>query len=203
MLLDAVIVVLLLATIVMAARLSFFLKRLRDDKDEMRKLMKELSTHIGQADETVKTIVNASDRSIVDLENQMSSAKMLSGELELIIQSGNSLANRIEDLAIRTQSIRQGRPGDIDDLKSKLVRDIGEDYEDRLNNLVKNVENADVNRPQREVSPFSIRDPEMERGEAPETGFTADDDVLSDAERDLHEAIARRQNKNAKQGRAS
>ena len=119
----------------------------------------------------------------------MNKANAMFDELDIVVQSGDSLANRLEELAIRNRRIMDGGDGDMADL-AKMTK--SDEYDERLEKIVKTVQSQnDDNQPPQ--SPFSIRDPEMEKGEFNERGFTLDDnEVLSDAERDLYDALQKK-----------
>jgi len=184
--LDGVIVVLLIATIIYAARLSLYLKKFKDSRSELESVIKDLSVHIDKADKAVSILNRAVEETHTELETKMQTATSMFDDLDMVVKTGDSLANRLEELAVRNRRITQGGDSDLEDLVKKTK---ATDYDERLETVIKKTK----------ASPFSIRDPELEKGEMSDNGgFTLDDnEVLSEAERDLYEAL---QNKDKKRG---
>ena len=187
LLLDGVIVVLLIATIIYAGRLSLYLKKFKESRADLEGIITDLSKHIDKADKAVATLNDAIEKNSGELQVKMNKANAMFDELDIVVQSGDNLADRLEELAVRNRRIMDGGEGDIADL-AKATK--GDDYNERLKNVVKKVEDE-------KSSPFMIRDTELENGGIGDDGFTLDDnEVLSDAERDLYDALER--NKKAK-----
>jgi len=198
---DAAILILLVATIVYAARLSMYLKNFRDNKAELQSVINTLSTQITKADEAIKNLdMTAADTSD-DLKFRMDKATSMMDELELIVESGNSMANRLESLAVKNRKILEGDTGDLDELRrvtSQMDKD--NEYQTRLENVVRDSKGADKKKDE-PVSIFNIRDVDLERGDDEDVdGFTLsdDNDVLSDAERDLYNALKTKNKKTGK-----
>jgi len=188
--LDGVIVVLLIATIIYAARLSLYLKKFKESRADLEGIIADLSKHIDKADTAVATLNDAIEKNSGELQVKMNKANAMFDELDIVVQSGDSLADRLEELAVRNRRIMDGGEGDVADLAKATKAD---DYNERLKDVVKKVEDT-------KSSPFMIRDTELEKGGISDDGFTLDDnEVLSEAERDLYEALER--NKKAKGGK--
>jgi exonuclease VII small subunit len=187
--LDGLIVVLLIATIVYVARLSVYLKRFKDSRAELEGIVKELSDHITKADKSIKILNETVEISSDDIQRRMDKATAMLDELDMVVQTGDALANRLEDLAIRNRRIMNGGDGDAEDLE-KVTKKTITDYDERLEKIVKKVKGSDDEN-HSVPSLFSIRDREIENGQSvANDGFTLDDDeVLSDAERDLYNAM--------------
>jgi len=199
MMLDIMILVLLLATIIYAVRLTAYLKKFKDSRSDLEGVIKDLSVHVNKAEKAMADLNDAVDISSHDLKDRMNSANKMFDELEMVIQTGDALANRLESLAVRNRKIIEGGEGDVADLMRHNLQKLPS-YETRLENIVKTVDA--VEEPEGAARPvFSIRDPEIERGEPSlDAGFTMeDDDILSDAERDLYEAL--KNNKKTSKGR--
>lgn len=188
--LDGTIVILLVATIIYVARLSVYLKRFKDSRADLEGIVKELSTHITKADKAINTLNDAVEISSDDMQSRIDKAKSMADELDMIVQTGDALANRLEELAIRNRRIMDGGDGDAEDLAKMTKKTIAE-YDERLEKIVKNVKRDDGFEDNPVSSMFSIRDRELEDGNVDNNqGFTLDDDeVLSDAERDLYNAL--------------
>lgn len=199
MMLDIVILVLLLATIIYAVRLTAYLKKFKDSRSDLEGVIKDLSVHVNKAEKAMADLNDAVDISSHDLKDRMNRANKMFDELEMVIQTGDALANRLESLAVRNRKIIEGGEGDVADLMRHNLQKLPS-YETRLENIVKTVDAGEE--PESAARPvFSIRDPEIERGEPSlDAGFTMDDDdILSDAERDLYEAL--KNNKKTGKGR--
>ena len=198
LILDGLIVVLLVATIIYVARLSMYLKRFKESRSELEGVVKELSSHITKADNAIKILNETVEASTDDMQSRMDTAKLMADELDMIVQTGDAMANRLEELAVRNRRIMDGGDGDVDDLAKVAKKTIAE-YDERLEKIVKKVESKD-DAYEPVPSIFSIRDREMEDGEdADFQGFTLEDDeVLSDAERDLYNAMKSRKSPGAR-----
>lgn len=186
---DILILVFLAVTIVYAARLSLYLKRFRDNKSELENIIKTLSDHIERADQAIKGLnVSVKDTSD-ELRIRMNNAAEMSDELQLMIESGDSMANRLEALAVKNRKILEGDPSDLEEL-SKMAS-AGDSYDQRVQDIVRDARagSATTKEEDKPKSVFSIRDMDVERGEDLSEGFSMDDDVLSDAEKDLYETL--------------
>lgn len=187
--LDGIIVILLIATIIYAARLSLYLKKFKESREDLEGIIKNLSTHIDKAEGAVQTLNESVEDASEDLQRRMNKANAMFDELDIVVQSGDSLANRLEELAVRNRKILDGGEGDIDDLVKVTG---GSEYEERLENIVKKVEEQRSDK-QVSPSPFMIRDTELEKDGIVDEGFTLEDnEVLSDAERDLYDTIQKK-----------
>lgn len=200
---DAALLVLLGATIVYAARLSLYLKNFKDNKAELQVVIKTLSDQISRADEAIKNLDMAVQDTSEDLKYRTDKAASMMDELELIVQSGDSMASRLEALAVKNRKILEGDASDLDELRemtSKINRD--DEYQTRLENVIRDAKAQDkpVDHAEETVSIFNIRDMDLERGDEGDNGFTLqdDDDVLSEAERDLYNTL---KSKNTKTGK--
>jgi len=190
LILDAVILVLLGLTIVYAARLSLQLKRLRDSKSELDKIVRDLIKNIDRADRAINGLKEAARDSGMELQEAIHKATGITDELEVIVDSGDRLANRLEGLveqgrpltsgtAPRPQTPPQPQPKQAEAAKTAPAQDTN--YAQHLRKLDAAEEKA------ARVS-FAIRDPDAERGIDPT--IPADDETLySEAERDLFRAM--------------
>ncbi len=176
---DVIIAVLLVATIFYVLRLSVYLKAFKDNREQLQSVISVLSTQIERAEKSVEGLHSAADEAGHDLQARLNKANAMFDELDIVVQTGDALANRLEDLAVKNRKIIDGGESDLEDLAKARGQ---KDYDERIENLVGTVENA---------SKFAIRDPEVERGESSKSeGFTLDDnEVLSEAERDLYNAL--------------
>lgn len=187
LILDSLILVLLAATIVYAARLSLYLKRFRDSKAELEAIITDLSRQVEKADKAISEMHQAAEESGRGLQDGMNRANAISDELQLIVEAGDSLAARLERLAVKSKG-----PG-----KKKA----DDDYDKRLETILRDVGDAGpaVKDGSAAASAiFAIRDPDIERGEDPAGGIRLSDEdseLLSDAERDLYHAMQSRKSR--------
>lgn len=198
---DGLILLFLAVTIVYAARLSIHLKRFRDNKAELEKVIIDLSTHIEKADKAIKGLNLTVKESSKELKSHTDNATAMADELQIIIESGDSMANRLEALAVKNRKILEGDTGDLEELR-KLTQEHAKDpYDDRVENVVRHADKGRRTQDEPVKSVFDIRDMDVERGDQTDSGFTFDgddDDILSEAERDLYAALQGRTKRKGK-----
>lgn len=102
LILDAVVIILLVATIVFAARLSLRLQAFRSNKAEIETLIKNLSEQIAQAERAVGGMREAAREGGRDLQERINEARALAEELQFMNETGNNLAGRLEKAATAT-----------------------------------------------------------------------------------------------------
>lgn len=106
--LDIVIVILLGFTIFYALKLSRSLNAFRAHRKEFDKLLDELTRSLGgaqQAMHSLKTTGTDAGRNLLDIVNK---SRSLADELQILNQSGEKLAARLETLAEKNRRIAQG-----------------------------------------------------------------------------------------------
>lgn len=187
LILDVVILVLLGLTIVYAARLSLQLRRLRDSKSDLDRVVRDLVKNLDRADRAIAGLRETAQDSGQDLQNAIDKATALSDELQLMTDSGDRLAGRLERLVDGAKPMISG----ISDAPKQQTRNTAssQDYAQHLRKLDAAEEKAS------KLS-FNIRDPEVERGIDPLDGnkMAFEDDgsgqgLYSEAERDLFRAM--------------
>jgi hypothetical protein len=99
LILDGTILVLLAATVVLAARLSLQLKDFRESRKSMEGLVKDLATHVDKAQRAIEGLKEGVKDAGRELQNRISAAQALADELQIMTESGNKLAGRLEQLA--------------------------------------------------------------------------------------------------------
>ncbi len=99
LIIDVVILLFLAATIFYAMRLSSQLKILKDSKAELENLVSNLAINITRAQEAIREMHDVADDSGAQLHGLLKKAQGISEELEIITEAGDSLANRLENLA--------------------------------------------------------------------------------------------------------
>lgn len=177
--LDGVILVLLGAVIFFAARLSLSLRAFRENRAEMRTLVESLSRAILQADGAIKGLREAARDSGRDLQGAIAEARSIQDELRIMIESGDSLARRIES------AVDRNRPAPYRDSAPEPSR---------ARALPANPAPTSPE----SGGGFLIRDRDYDRGETPSGPDMAQETLLPDeerfasrAERELYEALRR------------
>lgn len=133
---DGLVLVLLGATIVYAARLSKHLKNFREGRKELEKLIGDLSGQIVKAEHAIEELKNSARGVSRELQQQLDEAKNVGADLEIMTRGANNMADRLDKAADRHRAAETAPP-----LPSH------------------------VRRPTREEFPgFAIRDPEGEEG---------------------------------------
>lgn len=193
--LDCLIIVLLGATIFYAFKLSRHLKNFRESRSSFDQVILDLDQRIVKAERAIVGLRMAAEESGADLQDQITKASSLADELLLMTESADRVAGRLEELVSKKHwesddaDIEEAQIIDLDN-KSKKKQKKSDSYADGLKNV--NEENL-------QFSPFSIRDPEAERGLDPikEAG-KADkemDKLHSEAEKDLFKALKQSKSK--------
>ncbi len=113
--LDIVIILLIVVMIGYSVVLNIKLKVFRNAQNEMAALVERLDRSIARAQATVETLKNTAVKEEGRLEALISKSRMLADELEIITQSGSSLADRIERGLVPTQDIQPADMGEADE----------------------------------------------------------------------------------------
>jgi len=185
---DIVIMLLLAATIFYAIKLSKHLDTFRSNRADMEHLIRELSSQITRAQEGISVLDELSSSRGDELRTSINRAHAISDELQLITETGNSLATRLENLAARSRAATE------DEVKSHTQKMIHPKYEDTL----KRSEMDDVIKsetaPAKKTPFFAIRDPDYdeESNVPPLFDENNNGEFLSQAERELAQALERR-----------
>ena len=178
MIMDVMVMALLGATIFYAMRLSRQLKLFRESRQGIEALMKDLSGQIDRAEAAVEGLRAGAEKTGRNLQDKMNEARALRDELDVMTESGDSLAKRLEKVSERSSSASQSSA----------------------------VPKRETRKAAPKPSPFSfaIRDPEFEAGDGSdgvdESGLLADDYEeeqqetagLSRAEQELYAALKKR-----------
>lgn len=191
---DILITCLLAATIFFAVKLSRHLDSFRSNRADMENLIRELSNQITRAQEGISVLDELSANRGDELRSTISKAQGLSDELQLMTESANSLAERLETMAVRNREIisemdqkalgmvypggKSSAPASVPPLTATRTPK----YEETLTKAKADKSND---------APFSIRDYDYE-----DDDLQSDDNFSSQAERDLAEALQRRAPKN-------
>lgn len=211
---DAIIMVLLAATIVFAAKLSLSLKRFKDNRDILDKMIRDLNTNVNDAERVIGQLQNNARETGTDLQRMIDQASALSDELSLMTEAGDNLAGRLEKLAERNGHLAQqaAHQYDVPDEAPLAAPRRAAPPAGAYTDYLKQMEPAEPARPETPRKPkstadkgaakasgegkgglFSIRDPDIERGLDPvdgiDEGLDLAEDLHSEAERDLYEAL--------------
>ncbi len=167
--LDIVVLVFLGMTIYYAMRLSKSLNNFRVQRDEMKNIVVALSKNIDQANSAIVGLKAAGNSSGEKLQERINESVALADELQLMNETGNNLARRLENLAEGSSSRYTGHAPD--DLKRVATPDNSDDVSD---------------------SPFLIQDRDFEQPfEEEETSAWGDEDIDSDVPADLQSRAER------------
>lgn len=182
LLLDITITFLLVGTIYYVWQLSTQLQRFRDNRAEMDRFIRDLSQSIDRANIAVAGMRAAADTSGETLQKQMRAATELSDELQLMIESANNMATRLERAADTIQPVPASDHAAIPPT-SPVPFGSG---------LQKSMPPTE---PIPSFPTFSIRDPEFDptrpKDTAPDNSFS-NDEFESESERALFRALQNR-----------
>lgn len=171
---DIVILAFLAATVFLAFRLSLSLRTFKESRFEMEGLVNRLSANIDKAEKVIHGMQGTARKSGLELDEVISDAKRLRDELKIMNESGNNLATRLENIALRNRElvdqIESAPQGRVEPIRYniELPRALQDEFEDDLD------------------EEFAIRDRDLGTDE----NFGDDDSGLqSQAERELFEAL--------------
>lgn len=197
---DILITVLLGATIYFAVKLSRHLDTFRSNRSDMETLIRELSSQITRAQEGISVLDELSTTRGDELRGLLGKAQGYIDELHVMTESGNSLAERLETMAVRNREL-------IEEMDEKAL---GLVYPGTKTSSAAPVPPLTATRPPKYEETltrakaekagaepmFMIRDPDFDAEDAARDEIDdiddRDDDFTSQAERDLAEALKRR-----------
>ncbi len=168
--LDLAVLIGLGFTIFYCLKLSRSMNNFRQHRQDMNKLIDRLSKNIDEALRAIDGLKLAGDRSGRDLQKIINESRAMADELQMINESGNNLASRLEKLADRNR--------------------LGTENFENIENLpVADNEPTPVWQGSKEKPAFFIHDrehsdaaPEQDEGDIPES-------LQSQAEKELLEAL--------------
>jgi hypothetical protein len=96
MILEALVAVLLVVTVVYCAMLDKRLKALRTGQDGLKAIIEGLDSATRRAQTSVSELKAAADAAGHNLSGQVGKARALTDELQIMIEAGNALADRLE-----------------------------------------------------------------------------------------------------------
>jgi len=174
LILDGAVIALLIAVIFYAGRLSLHLRDFRTSRRDMDGLIRDLSVSVERAEQAMVGLRETARESGRDLQGMINEAAALSEELQLMGETGNSLARRLEVAAEKNGRAATSAPPSA---PAPAVRRDGS---------------------------FAIRDPEFGIDAGDDDGFNSmafDDEpsgLQSRAERELFDALQGAQRKKAR-----
>ncbi|MBU6234467.1 MAG: hypothetical protein KGQ41_01365 [Alphaproteobacteria bacterium] len=194
LILDVVILVLLGLTIVYAARLSLQLRRLRDSKSELDKVVKDLIRNLDRADRSIAGLKESAREAGGDLQSAIDRAISISDELEVINDSGNRLAARLEGLMDTARPMVSGGGSRPAAAPMQAAAPAQPQTQADGGSYAKHLRKLDPADEKIARNTFAIRDTDVERGIDPlDNKDMADDEaaqgLYSEAERDLFRAM--------------
>lgn len=190
---DILITCLLAATIFFAVKLSRHLDSFRSNRANMENLIRELSNQITRAQEGISVLDELSSNRGDELRCSITKAQALSDELQLMTESANSLAEKLENMAIRNRTL-------IDEMDDKALGLVYPGAKTSAPSPVPPLTAVKTPRYEETLTKakaekvaevfFAIRDPDFEADDDESDNF--DGEFSSQAERDLAEALKRR-----------
>ncbi len=189
LIMDVLVIGLLGVTLFFAVRLSAQLKIFRQTRSDLRQLITDLSGQITQAEMAITGLREAARQSGRDLQELISQGSALKDEMEMIHDSSDRLATRLENSPARKgmQQPQQQKSKQ----QHKVSFNIDDDFDDAPN---------EKTAPRSAASGggmFSIRDPEFDQADNDDDADlnTSDnydaelEDFQSRAEKELFEAL--------------
>ncbi len=131
LILEGMLAILLAVTAAYCVLLDRKLRQLRSGQDGLRDIIKGLNTATGQAQGAIAQLKAAGEAHARDLKGQIGAAKALRDELSLMIESGNSLADRLEGRRSGPREVALAEPdGRVQPLWAE--EEVKPAFEDRL-----------------------------------------------------------------------
>ncbi|MCD8570268.1 MAG: DUF6468 domain-containing protein [Alphaproteobacteria bacterium] len=179
LIMDVIVLAALAVTIYYAVRLSRSLSVFRQYRHEFSNVLAQLSKNIDQANAAILGMKEASRSSGEHLQELIDQARLLTDELNLINQAGDSLAGRLENLAEKNRKIVKGQD----------IANDSPDYEKKPRNGHKNgsTKAARADSITDEEKAFFIQDRDFGDDLMDEAGIP--EELQSQAERELYMAL--------------
>lgn len=131
--LDGIIVLLLALTIASVWGLSAKLKYVRDSRQQFEGLIKQFDESTRRADSSIKALQAASSKTGEELQDNLNRARRMRDELSIMLDSAESLANRLEQATPQRSSSADigsakpsapSTPDQVRDVRSKAEMDL-------------------------------------------------------------------------------
>lgn len=177
LMLDMLLLLFLATAIFFGWRLSLSLNVFRKSRKDLDRLMQDLSRNIEKAELSIASLKSATRDAARDLQGSVNEARALSAELQLMTQSGDNLASRLERTVERTRDPKdRGVQKPMPAMRAPAVPE----------------QKKPVPQPQ---SSFAIRDPDYDMGhDEPEPAMAEENSgggFQTKAERELYAALQR------------
>ena len=182
LILDIIVTFLLAGTIYYVWQLTTQLQRFRQNRTEIDRFIRELSGSIDRANLAVAGMRAAADTTGEELQKRTRTATELSDELQLMIESANNMATRLERAAAAIGTNQTGvipQPQPHDEIAPAPV-------------TKKSFGTAPSPAPSTPFPSFAIRDPEFDTARGPQQidkDIFSDDEFESESERELFRAL--------------
>lgn len=123
LILDVLILVALGATVFYSINLSKQFNKLQADKQAFENLIRSLNLASSRSESVINSLKETALRGSEDLQEKISRSRGMADELEIMIQAGDSLANRLENLASQKPTPNK-KQTNKSDLKTKAEQDL-------------------------------------------------------------------------------
>lgn len=179
---DVAILALLAATVFIGFKLMMSLRNLHEARSEMEGLLNRLTSNIDRAEDAIGGLQNAAKNSGVSLQSIINDSKFLCDELKFMNEAGNGLASRLEKLAEKNREL----VAKMESVGGMGVQEIRfKTHEQPL----RTAEQIEIDEFERELALLDAEDAGMSDDEMLHLDVPP---LLSQAERELYEAFARK-----------
>ncbi|QQG35865.1 MAG: hypothetical protein HYS17_10240 [Micavibrio aeruginosavorus] len=121
MVLDGLVLLFLGATIFFSVRLSVHLRLFRESRQDLEKLINDLTMQIGKAEKSIETLKSSARDISRELQQHLDEAKAVGNDLEIMTRGANNIADRLDRAADRNRNTNIEIP--VPARKSKNERD--------------------------------------------------------------------------------
>jgi hypothetical protein len=181
---DVTILVLLAATVYLAFRLSIHLRHFRDSRHEMEGLLVRLMSNIERAEGAIAGLQNSADTSGAKLHEIVNESKFLADELKFMNEAGNNLAERLEKIAEKNRMLVDEMEGHSNKVKAAPIS-----FKQHEPFVAQEIEPVGFMIQDRDYDD-ELSDDDFEFG-----GDLENSGLQSQAERELYEALNKKQRK--------
>lgn len=106
MVLDGLVLLFLGATIFFAVRLSVHLRLFRESRQDLQRLIGDLTTQIDKAEKSIETLKTSARDVSRDLQQHLEEAKAVGDDLEIMTRGANNIADRLDRSADRHRQVQ-------------------------------------------------------------------------------------------------
>jgi hypothetical protein len=108
MIIDVILLLLLCVTLFFGIRLSRQFAEIREDQDKLATLVEDLNRASLKAEKAVGNMKNTAVVTSETLQGQISKGQALFDELEIMVEAGDSLAERLQKIAEKSRKAVEG-----------------------------------------------------------------------------------------------